>query len=548
MIYLHKHRQLFSRATEIATAVLGLVAGYFLGCFLALQIAENWLDHNSQLVAAQDNAAFEEARQLLTVLKNSPHPFCSEGDISFFRNVVFRSEYLKDAGRIRGGKIECSAVASYPALLIERFKQESNRQDGIVSYSSFAPAADANLKRVGLRLGTAFVVIGSHLPPGIGPFPIQFNVAMTETANVPSHASGDGKTAPTPADVPSDGVHRVGDQLVATRCSTLQFRCITASASVSKALRSEWDTVAASTCSGGLLGLLLGMAVCFVYNRSRDLCQQLRRAILLGKLQVAYQPIVDLRSKCIVGAEALARWSDEEGNAVSPDVFIKIAEQHGFIGDITRFVLERTLHDFAATMRHRPGFHVAVNVAADDLVDPLFMPMLDKLLARAKVPPSAIVIEITERSTADNPVAMETIRQLRRKGHNIHIDDFGTGYSNLDKLLYLFADTIKIDKAFTHVIGSESVTVALIPQILAIAKSLHLEVIVEGIETEPQADYFSLVEQKVYGQGWLYGRPVPPEAFLGLLAGNIGSASTASAEPKRMRIVSSRPKQHPQIA
>ena len=112
---------------------------------------------------------------------------------------------------------------------------------------------------------------------------------------------------------------------------------------------------------------------------------------------------------------------------------------------------------------------------------------------------------------------METIRNLRRRGHSIHIDDFGTGYSNLDKLLYLFADTIKIDKAFTKVIGTESVAVAILPQILAMAKSLNLEVVVEGVETDRQADYFSRVTQKIYGQGWLYGRPVPAEEFQILL-------------------------------
>jgi sensor c-di-GMP phosphodiesterase-like protein len=118
---------------------------------------------------------------------------------------------------------------------------------------------------------------------------------------------------------------------------------------------------------------------------------------------------------------------------------------------------------------------------------------------------------------------METIRTLRRKGHSIHIDDFGTGYSNLDKLLYLFADTIKIDKAFTSVIGTESVAAAILPQILAMAKSLNLEVVVEGVETDNQADYFSPETPHLYGQGWLYGRPVAAEAFNSLLAENFAT-------------------------
>ena len=155
--------------------------------------------------------------------------------------------------------------------------------------------------------------------------------------------------------------------------------------------------------------------------------------------------------------------------------------------------------------------------------------MLDDTLKHAKVKPESVVIEISEKSTSKSETAKETIRILRRMGHSIHIDDFGTGYSNLDKLLYLFADTIKIDKAFTGVIGTESVAVAILPQILAMAKSLNLEVIVEGVETDHQADYFPPDQPQIFGQGWLYGRPVSAEEFHGLLAAEVVSTPAVLA-------------------
>ena len=158
--------------------------------------------------------------------------------------------------------------------------------------------------------------------------------------------------------------------------------------------------------------------------------------------------------------------------------------------------------------------------------------MLDESLKQANVKPESVVIEISEKSTSKSEVAMETIRILRRMGHSIHIDDFGTGYSNLDKLLYLFADTIKIDKAFTGVIGTESVAVAILPQILAMAKSLGLEVVVEGVETDHQANYFNADPPQIYGQGWLYGRPVSIEEFHGVLADNLSIAIAAAYVPK----------------
>jgi sensor c-di-GMP phosphodiesterase-like protein len=140
--------------------------------------------------------------------------------------------------------------------------------------------------------------------------------------------------------------------------------------------------------------------------------------------------------------------------------------------------------------------------------------MLEGALAKARVRPQSLVVEITERSAGNGETAKETIRLLRQIGHSIHIDDFGSGFSNLDKLLYLYADTIKIDKAFTRTIDTESVAAVILPHIMKIAKSLNLEVIVEGVEITRQADYFLSGQQKIYGQGWLFGRPMTAEQFL----------------------------------
>src|SRR6185312_11094084 len=220
----------------------------------------------------------------------------------------------------------------------------------------------------------------------------------------------------------------------------------------------------------------------------------------------------------IVGAEALARWTDRNGVEVDPEIFVKIAEEQGFIGRITEAVLKRALQDFGPTLRSRPEFRVSINVGAPDLVEPRFLPMLEGALAKAKVRPQSLVVEITERSAGNGEAAKETIRLLRQIGHSIHIDDFGSGFSNLDKLLYLYADTIKIDKAFTRTIDTESVAAVILPHIMKIAKSLNLEVIVEGVEITRQADYFLSGQQKIYGQGWLFGRPMTAEAFLSQLA------------------------------
>ncbi len=190
-------------------------------------------------------------------------------------------------------------------------------------------------------------------------------------------------------------------------------------------------------------------------------------------------------------------------------------------------------------LRERPGFRVNVNIAAADLADPKFLPMLEESLASAKVSPKSLGIEITESYTARQQVAKDTILHLRRRGHFVHIDDFGTGYSSLAYLHDLSVDAIKIDKAFTKAIGTEAVTVSILPQILDMADTLKLRVVVEGIETQEQASYFASADQRIFAQGWLFGRPVPVESFRRALAENEKKNGSGPTFRSRRQIVRS---------
>ena len=272
-----------------------------------------------------------------------------------------------------------------------------------------------------------------------------------------------------------------------------------------------YATLCGLTC--GLFGFLFSL----LYQRSRGTAQQLRRAIRKDKLRVVYQPIVDLPTGRIVGAEALVRWTNESGIDIAPDVFVKLAEERGFVGSITKFVLRQALSDFHETLRAHPSFRLSINVAAADLADPTFLPALDRTIELAGVPADRLVIEITESSAVRSRIAIETVHRLRQKGHAVHIDDFGTGYSNLAYLHDLSVDAIKIDKTFVQAIGTDSVIFSILPQILSIAEALKLEVIVEGVETFLQARYFVDMGKPVLAQGWLFGRPASAEVLNRLL-------------------------------
>jgi sensor c-di-GMP phosphodiesterase-like protein len=306
---------------------------------------------------------------------------------------------------------------------------------------------------------------------------------------------------------------RLGNTIYATRCSARFRLCITAYMSNSQAMKADLLPIRAYMAFGGLLGAIFGMLVSLAYRRSHSMEQQLLRAIRDDKLRVVYQPIVELNTGRIVGAEALVRWTDEDGLAVGPDIFVKIAEELGYVGELTQLVLRHALRDMGSALREDPGFHLSVNVTVSDLKDPLFLTHLEQQLKKAYVSASSLTIEITEGSTARNATAMQTIRKLRERGHRVHVDDFGTGYSSLAYLHDLDVDAIKIDRAFTQAIGTEAVTVAILPQILAMAEALKLQVIVEGVETGVQADYFTNAEMPMFAQGWLYGHPVPAAEF-----------------------------------
>ncbi|MGD0734170.1 MAG: EAL domain-containing protein [Terracidiphilus sp.] len=494
-----------------------MAAGCLMGYALAIFLSESWLNDYSTLVALQQDAASEEATKVLASIKNSPHPSCSDAELSYFRELVFRSTYLKDAGRIHGGKIDCSATSDRPVRAIGQFTPEFSQQNGSIAYSNLLPIRDAGLKRAGLQMGNAYVVFSPQAPVSLGPIPMRLAFTMNPPASQ-AVASQAGTTAPVhEPDLTVEGTFRQGDTLYATRCSSAFFKCVTATTTVPEAIRGEAEKLVGGTVLGGLAGGLLGILVSFTFSRSLDLEQQLRRAITKETLEVNYQPIVSMDNEKIVGAEALARWTDEDGGTVGPDVFIKIAEARGFVTSITRLIIKRALRDFGETLRTRSDFRLSVNVTAQDLCDPGFLPMLDEAVKKAKVKPKSLIIEITESSTANRVEAMETIRELRWRGHSIHIDDFGTGYSSLSYLLYLNVDSIKVDQAFTKAIGTESVTVAILPQILAMAEALKMGVVAEGVETEQQANYFSGSGREIHGQGYFFGRPVTAAEFHDLL-------------------------------
>jgi sensor c-di-GMP phosphodiesterase-like protein len=454
---------------------------------------------------------------MLATMNASPYPYCSDSEIEYFRQLIFQSEFLKAAGRMHDGQINCSTTSGGGQLPSAEYIPAIVRRDGTNIYKNLPPFRVDDQDVITVQTGDSFVVYNPYNMVSLAAPPMHFTAtAIDNPSRVSTPMIGAAPSASGTV-LTRDGKSKVGNTLYATRCSKDNESCVTSYIAILDALAVNRGYEMSFLALGGISGALAGLLFPMLYSRNKSVEQQLIRAIRADSLTVVYQPIVDLGTGNIVEAEALVRWTDEYKNAVSPDVFIKIAEERGFVGDITRLVLRHSLRDFGATMRVRPSFRVNVNIAAADLADSGFIPMVEKALADAEVMPRSLGIEITESYTARQQVARNTILRLRQKGHYVAIDDFGTGYSSLAYLHDLSVDAIKIDKAFTKAIGTDAVTVSILPQILTMAETLKLRVVVEGIETQVQADYFTAGNQDIHAQGWLFGRPVPARLFLQML-------------------------------
>lgn len=237
--------------------------------------------------------------------------------------------------------------------------------------------------------------------------------------------------------------------------------------------------------------------------------QALRRAFECDLIDVYLQPKSCLATASTLGFEALARWNDEQGNPVSPVLFVAIAEETGLGAELDRYILRKVVSSISDTLATGQQCRtVAVNITAQHFNDHQLVDHVSSLLNEYKVPASLIELEVTESAILSvTPKVQDNLLRLRELGIRVSIDDFGTGYSSLAYLKDLNVDAIKIDKSFVDHIEEEN-GLQLVKAIISIAQSLNLDVIAEGIETEQQKQHL-LRNGCVIGQGFYFSKPLP---------------------------------------
>ncbi|MGB6743072.1 MAG: EAL domain-containing protein [Terracidiphilus sp.] len=508
MISIPTKRLWIAVAGLLIFGLAGALCGYLQGRRAALRGAESALAADAAGVDGYLSSMVDESLDLLNQLNASPYPVCSHQELEYFRHLIYNARNIRDAGRVRDGRLLCSAIYSQeiPASSV---LAKSHYPDGTSVYIDRPPYLIPGVHVFLRQKGNAYVVEDPSFSINFARYRRDHDVLMTHAVNDPHGGQGGFTPKVRGAVFDRNAAGRLGDTLYATRCSARNFTCVVSYGSVAASLHAERGELALKAALGGLCGGFLVLAFLVVYCNGRAMGPQLRRAIRNDRLEMVYQPIVDIVSGRMVGAEALVRWTDEDGLAVSPAIFVKMAEERGFAGELTELVVRHVLRDFGDWMRDDPEFRLNINVTASDLGDPGFLPMLEGALAAAGVAPQQLAIELTESSTVNLQVATKVIRRLRERGHAVQLDDFGTGYSSLAYLKDLAVDAIKIDKAFTQAISTQAVIGTILPQMLQLAEMLDLQATVEGIETAEQAAFFASLDRPVLGQGWFFGRPVP---------------------------------------
>jgi diguanylate cyclase (GGDEF)-like protein len=245
----------------------------------------------------------------------------------------------------------------------------------------------------------------------------------------------------------------------------------------------------------------------------------LRRAAGGDDLSLVYQPVINLSTAEITGAEALLRWNHPARGIVGPVDFIPLAEDTGLIVSIGSWALKQASKQLVAWRRHRGPMDLtmAVNVSVRQLRSAELLETVHDVVSSG-VDPSWLTLELTESMLLEDPVhTISALTELRAAGVHLAIDDFGTGYSSLSYLKRLPTDVLKIDRSFVRGLPHDEHDVAIIMAVLAVAKALNLHVIAEGVETTRQADTLRNLGCS-YAQGYLFSPPISASRFEALLA------------------------------
>jgi sensor c-di-GMP phosphodiesterase-like protein len=282
--------------------------------------------------------------------------------------------------------------------------------------------------------------------------------------------------------------------------------------------------------TGAIMVILAGFGMLVPKRITDNPVAELERALAAGEFVPYYQPIVDIRSGKLRGAEVLVRWRKADGSLVLPGAFIPLAESSGLIRAMTFDLMRRVCVEAGPAFGLRPALRVSFNFAAMLFSDQTIIRDVRNLFSASPIKLSQVVLEVTERDPIENfTLTRQVIAGLQGLGLRIAIDDVGTGHSGLSYMLKLGVDIIKIDKMFVDAIGTDRNSTTIVETLIDLAHNMRMDVVAEGVENFEQVMHLRELGIRS-AQGYVFAPPLPGSAFLQLIEA-MDTLSSESAEP-----------------
>lgn len=422
-------------------------------------------------------------------------PLCSAADVDSLKEIAFRSSYMSDIGRIRDGRLVCSALwgRSRPYTLpAPRFSSGTIRlwpASDLVG----SPYGGSNL----IAQGNTFTVSSPSAFESLDPARRSFISIETKDRSFAFRTLSPTNRDSNPSLVQAQHCSRVAD--------------VCAFVTSPRHMVSELPSALLTTilAAGASVGLLLAFLLIKHHITARQTIQQrLVLALKRSEIELAYQPLRRIGTHGLVGFEALSRWRPPGDDEIPPAVFVPIAHQLGLSPDLFRYVLARAMNDLAPALRKHENLYVSINAEPVDMAQECIVRYISSIAGDFGVLPEQIRIEITEREELVSAAAKRNMQALSVLGYRFLIDDFGTGSANFSHLAQSPFRGIKIDRMFVAAINEDSPLRPVLPGMYRIARELGLDVIAEGVETEEQHLQLCRIAPEAIGQGWHYGRPL----------------------------------------
>ena len=457
------------------------------------------ITHRTEIVGEKAATAYGRLRQITT------DDTCSNAMREQMREIAMDYEYVQAVGRVVGNRIVCSAVGPR-ADGVDLGAPNYVSPGGTKVYLS--ASIGGNRRFVVTAMGNAAVAIHPEALLDVSPGTpgLSLGVFGRSSRQLWVHSGPfDPAWMTTLLKAAPKTVFFDGKYLVVIRASK-KFDLATYAAIPLASLESRLHAFMIILLPIGLaLGVAMAAVIIFFTRQRVSLPALLRAALKHKEFVLHYQPIVELGTGHMVGAEALLRWPLNKQIGTRPALFIQAAEDCGLIQRFTEYVLNQVAIDGPRFFSQHPGAYISVNLSSPDMHSNAVVEWLRRLITTPGIAPYNIVVEVTEHSFVDPVSANRIISQIHALGVRVAIDDFGTGFSSLSQLTQLSADYLKIDKVFVDAIGTNSVTSEVALHIIDMAKSLSLTLISEGVETQAQADFLR-EHGVVFAQGWLFSQ------------------------------------------